>query len=171
MQLVKWIATGLLVLPLAEIAAFIVVASLVGFTTALGLVILISLLGVLVLRHAGGGAVTRLRTAAGRSEIRGVALDGPGAGTALGGILMVIPGFITGVLGLLMIMPATRGLARRQRLCGYFTQHPGSPRPAPSTSRRRNGARCLIRKLPPRRSRRKTERAPNGPVAACSTAV
>jgi len=89
MQLVKWITTGLLVLPLAELAAFIVVASLVGFTTALGLVILISLLGVLVLRHTGGGAVTRLCTAAGRSEIRGVALDGPGAGTALGGILIV----------------------------------------------------------------------------------
>ena len=35
-------------------------------------------LGVLVLRHTGGGAVTRLRTAAGRSEVRGIALDGPG---------------------------------------------------------------------------------------------
>ena len=61
MQLVKWIATGLLVLPVAELAAFILVASQVGFTTALGLMILISLAGVLVLRHAGGGALARRR--------------------------------------------------------------------------------------------------------------
>ena len=127
MQLVKWIATGLLVLPLAELAAFIVIASLVGFTTALGLVILISLLGVLVLRHTGGGAVTRLCTAAGRSEIRGVALDGPGAGTALGGILMVIPGFITGVLGLLMVMPATRVWLAGNDAALFHAATPGAP--------------------------------------------
>src|SRR5258707_14950310 len=121
MQLIKWIATGLLVLTLAELAAFIVVASLAGFTTALGLVILISLLGVLVLRHTGGGAVTRLCTAAGPSEVRGIALDGPGAGAALGGILMVIPGVITGGLGLLMIMPATPGWLSETTL-RYFTR-------------------------------------------------
>jgi UPF0716 family protein affecting phage T7 exclusion len=84
-----------LVLPLAEIAAFILVASQVGFTTALGLVILISLAGMLVLRHVGGGAVTRLRTAAGRRNPRGR----PGRlrhQHCSGRILMVIPGFITG---------------------------------------------------------------------------
>ena len=49
MQLVKWIATGLLVLPVAELAAFILVASQVGFATAVGLLILISLAGMLVI--------------------------------------------------------------------------------------------------------------------------
>ena len=65
MQLVKWIATGVLILPLAEIVAFIVVASQIGFAKALVLVLLISFFGVLVLRHAGAGQVMRLRTAAG----------------------------------------------------------------------------------------------------------
>lgn len=108
MQLVKWIATGVLVLPLAEIAAFVLVSSQIGFLRALALLILISFLGVLVLRHAGSGQVTRLRTAAGRSELRGLALGGAGASTALGGILMVIPGFVTGAIGAMMVVPATR---------------------------------------------------------------
>src|SRR5271156_379212 len=107
MQLVKWIATGVLVLPLAEIVAFIVVASQIGFAKALVLVLLISFFGLLVLRHAGAGQVTRLRTAAG-GDFRSIALGGGSAGTALGGILLVIPGFVTGVLGFLMIVPATR---------------------------------------------------------------
>jgi UPF0716 protein FxsA len=68
---------------------------------------LISFFGVLVLRHAGAGQVTRLRTASG-GELRSIALGGGSAGTALGGILLVIPGFVTGVLGFLMIVPATR---------------------------------------------------------------
>jgi UPF0716 protein FxsA len=143
MQLVKWIATGLLVLPLAEIAAFIVVASLVGFTTALGLVILISLLGVLVLRHTGGG-----------SEIRGIALDGPGAGTALGGILMVIPGFITGVLGLLMVMPATRDWLAGTTL-RHFTQQRRAPPPGTIDLTPEEWRPLPDPELPPRRSRRK----------------
>jgi UPF0716 protein FxsA len=155
MQLVKWIATGLLVLPLAEIAAFILVASQVGFTTALGLVILISLAGMLVLRHAGGGAVTRLRTAAGRTEVREVALDGSGTGTALGGILMVIPGFITGVLGLLMVLPATRdwlaGTALR-----LFTQRPRTPPPGTIDLQPEEWRQLPDPELPPRRNRRKT---------------
>jgi UPF0716 protein FxsA len=107
MQIVKWIATGVLVLPLAEIVAFVVVASQIGFAKALVLVLLISFFGVLVLRHAGAGQVTRLRTAAG-GNFRTIALGGAGAGTALGGILLVIPGFVTGALGFLMIVPATR---------------------------------------------------------------
>jgi UPF0716 protein FxsA len=107
MQLVKWIATGVLILPLAEIVAFIAVASQIGFAKALVLLVLISFFGVLVLRHAGAGQVNRLRTAAG-GDFRTIALGGGAAGTALGGILLVIPGFVTGLLGFLMIVPATR---------------------------------------------------------------
>ncbi len=107
MQLVKWITTGILILPLAEIIAFIAVASQVGFAKALVLLVLISFFGVLVLRHAGAGQMTRLRTAAG-GDFRTIELGGGRAGTALGGILLVIPGFVTGLLGFLMIVPATR---------------------------------------------------------------
>jgi UPF0716 protein FxsA len=127
MQLVKWIATGVLVLPLAEIVAFVVVASQIGFAKALVLVLLISFFGVLVLRHAGAGQVTRLRTAAG-GDFRTIALGGGSAGTALGGILLVIPGFVTGVLGFLMIMPATRDWLVQTAL-RLFLDRPRQPPP------------------------------------------
>jgi UPF0716 protein FxsA len=127
MQLVKWIATGVLVLPLAEIVAFVVVASQIGFAKALVLVFLISFFGVLVLRHAGAGQVTRLRTAAG-GDFRTIALGGGSAGTALGGILLVIPGFVTGVLGFLMIMPATRDWLVQTAL-RLFLDRPRQPPP------------------------------------------
>jgi UPF0716 protein FxsA len=156
MQLFKWIATGLLVLPVAELAAFILVASQVGFVTALGLLILISLGGVLVLRHAGGAAVTRLRTAAGASEIRGIALDGSGTSTALGGILMLIPGFITGVLGLLMLVPATRSWLTEMTV-RHFTQRPRTPPPGTIDLTPDEWRQLPDPELPPRRSRRKPE--------------
>jgi UPF0716 protein FxsA len=127
MQLVKWITTGILILPLAEIVAFIAVASQVGFAKALVLLVLISVFGVLVLRHAGAGQVTRLRTAAG-GDFRTIALGGGAAGTALGGILLVIPGFVTGVLGFLMIVPATREWLVQTAL-RLFLDRPRQPPP------------------------------------------
>jgi UPF0716 protein FxsA len=107
MHPVKGIAFGLLALPVAEIAAFIVVASLVGTATAVVLLVLVSLAGALVLRQVGSGAVTRLRAA--NARIAGVTLDGTGMAAALGGILMIIPGFITGLLGAMMVFPVSRG--------------------------------------------------------------
>jgi len=156
MQLVKWIATGLVVLPLAELVAFILVASQVGFVTALALVILISFLGVLVLRHAGGGYVARLRTAAGRSEIRGIALGGSGAGAALGGILLVIPGFVTGALGLMMILPATRDWLVETTL-RYLTHRPRTPPPGTIDLAPEEWRPLPDSELPPPRRRRKPE--------------
>jgi UPF0716 protein FxsA len=109
MRPVKMVVLGVLLLPLAEVAAFVLVASITGLGAAFMLLILASLAGIFVLRSVGGrGAVTRLRAAAGRVEISEVNLDGRGIATGLGGILLLIPGFITGLLGLAVIFPQTR---------------------------------------------------------------
>ncbi len=108
MRPIKMIVLGLFLLPLAEIAVFALVAGFVGFPSAFLLLILASLAGILVLRQTGGGAVTRLRTAAGNAQFTSVSLDGTGLATALGGILLVIPGFITGLLGFLVMLRPTR---------------------------------------------------------------
>jgi UPF0716 protein FxsA len=104
----KVIGFALLMWPVAEIAAFIIVAEMVGTAAALALMILVSVCGVLVLRRLGGGAVTRLRATAGSTQAIGMSLNGAGAATALGGILLAVPGFITGFLGLAMVVPASR---------------------------------------------------------------
>jgi UPF0716 protein FxsA len=107
MHPVKMVAIALLAWPMAEIAAFIFVASLVGISTALLLLVLVSFAGVLVLRQFGG-AVRRRRAAAGHVKLAGMTLDGTGMATSLGGILLVIPGFITGLLGILVMFPTSR---------------------------------------------------------------
>jgi UPF0716 protein FxsA len=104
----KMIAIGLLAWPVAEIAAFIFVATFVGVPAALLLLFLVSVAGLLILRHFGGSVVTRLRTSAGHAGIAAVNLNGTGMAPGLGGILLVIPGFITGLLGVLTLFPVSR---------------------------------------------------------------
>jgi len=108
MSLVKWAIFGLLMLPFAEIAVFVAVVVKLGFLAALALTLLTSLLGMAVLRNAGSGNVQRMRTAFGERTISRVELDGAGVLTALGGALLVLPGFITDVIGALLLLPQTR---------------------------------------------------------------
>ncbi len=108
MNVAKWLLLALLMLPLAELAAFIAVAAAYGFLTALGLLLAGTLAGVLVLRHAGSNHIARVRVAMNQGLRQGsfTALSADGtAGLALvGGFLLVIPGFITDFLGLLVLL-------------------------------------------------------------------
>jgi UPF0716 protein FxsA len=107
--MVKWIIPAILMLPLAEIAAFVTVASWIGFGWALLLALATTFCGVWVLRRAGRDGLARFRGAmAARADFD------LGAGTfltVLGGLLLVLPGFITDVLGgLVLIGPLRRRL-------------------------------------------------------------
>jgi UPF0716 protein FxsA len=106
MNRLKLIAWGLIALPVAEVIAFALVAHLTGFATAVMLLILVSLSGVLVLRRSAGG-VGRTASSDG-TRIATFSLGGFHPGRGLGGVLLVIPGFVTGILGALVMVPATR---------------------------------------------------------------
>ena len=108
MSLLKWAIFGLLMLPFAEIAVFVVVGLKIGFLAALALMILTSLAGMAVIRRAGKGEVARLRSALGERTVSRVELDGPGLLTVLAGFLLVLPGFLTDIVGVLLLLPATR---------------------------------------------------------------
>ena len=127
MSLLKWAIFGLLMLPFAEIAAFVAVALELGVLAALALMILTSLAGMAVIRHAGRHDVERVRGAFGRRTVTRVELDGRGFLTVLGGFLLLLPGFITDVMGLLLLLPLTqrligaalrRAVARAERASG-----------------------------------------------------
>ena len=127
MSLVKWLLFGLLMLPFVEIAAFIAVALKLGVLAALALMILTSLAGLAVMRHAGRQEVQRVRTAFGQRTVTRVELDGQGFLTVLGGFLLLLPGFVTDVIGLLLLLPPTqhviraalrRAVARAERAAG-----------------------------------------------------
>jgi UPF0716 protein FxsA len=151
MSLVKWSFIGLLVLPAAELATFVLVASLIGWFRAAVLFIVTSVLGVLLLRHSGRRDFERLRSAVAQEGIRGLHLETPGAGTMLGGILLVLPGFITDLLGGILLLGPTR-----RWLAGTLTRR------AEAIQRRRRDEQHIIdldpgewRQLPDqRRSRR-----------------
>jgi UPF0716 protein FxsA len=118
MNVAKWLLLAVLALPLLEVAAFIAVASAYGFFQALGLLILGSLAGVMVLRHAGGNHIARVRMAVSeglnQSSFTALQADSSGGLILLAGILLVIPGFITDGLALLILLvPLWRALGDR----------------------------------------------------------
>jgi UPF0716 protein FxsA len=68
--------------------------------------------GAMVLRHAGGNHIARMRVAMGPGAFTALQADSAGTLTLLAGILLFIPGFITDVLGLLLLLaPLRRALA------------------------------------------------------------
>ncbi len=103
MNVAKWVLTALLMLPFLELAAFITVAFAVGFGWALALILASSLAGALILRHAGGNHIARMRVAMGQGSLTALQVDGAGGLILLGGILLLIPGFITDVVGLIVL--------------------------------------------------------------------
>ena len=111
MSLVKWGFIGLLVLPAAELATFLLVAALIGWLAAAMLFVATSVVGVMLLRHSGRDNLDRLRAAFAQEGFRAVHLETPGVAAMLGGILLVFPGFITDILGAaLFLQPARRWL-------------------------------------------------------------
>jgi UPF0716 protein FxsA len=114
--MVKWIVIAILLLPLAEIAAFILVAALVGFAWALLLTLASTLAGALVLRQAGRGQIARLHAAVAETGAAGIAGSAGGLLIVLAGLLLFLPGFLTDLIGAaLLIAPVRRWCGRTLR--------------------------------------------------------
>lgn len=98
----------LLLLPIAEIAGFILVGRWLGLLPTLLLIVLLTMAGAALLRIQGLGALRRLGqndgAEAGRQIVHGALI-------VVAGILLIIPGFITGAIGILLFIPAVRDLA------------------------------------------------------------
>jgi UPF0716 protein FxsA len=115
--MVKWIIVAILLLPVAEIAAFILVAAIMGLTWALGLMLVTTLAGFLVLHRAGRGRLARFRVAVTDSDVTGIEANTGGFLTVLAGLLLFLPGFLTDLIGaVLLIAPVRRWCAATFRL-------------------------------------------------------
>ena len=104
MNVAKWLLLAMLGLPLAEVVVFIAVAAAWGFFQALGLVLLGSLAGLMILRRAGGNHIARMRVAMSEGSFTSLQADGQGGLILLAGFLLVIPGLITDILALLVLL-------------------------------------------------------------------
>jgi UPF0716 protein FxsA len=107
-----------IVVPIIELYLFIQVSNAIGFLNALGLVVLISLIGLWLVKRAGTRMWARFneQVVAQREPSKDVA-DGV---CLLGaGLLLVLPGFLTDALGLLLLLPPIRALAARALVRRY----------------------------------------------------
>lgn len=115
MTVAKYLLLAVLFLPAAEIAAFIAVAASIGFLWALALIAAGSFAGALILRHAGGNHIARMRVAMADGSFTALRADSIGTSTLLAGFLLLIPGFITDVIGLLVLARGLGGGAAVRR--------------------------------------------------------
>ena len=97
----------ILLLPLAEIACFILVGRRIGLFPTLSLVVFSAVAGIVLMRVQGFGVLMRLRQAGqdGRAPGKEV-LDA--AMIVVAGILLLIPGFLTDIVGLALFLPPVR---------------------------------------------------------------
>ena len=97
----------ILLLPLAEIACFILVGRKIGLFPTLSLVVFSAIAGILLMRVQGFGVLMRLRQASqdGRAPGKEM-LDA--AMIVVAGILLLIPGFLTDIVGLALFLPPVR---------------------------------------------------------------
>jgi UPF0716 protein FxsA len=107
-----WVVVGLLVTPVAEIAAFVVLAGWIGGGYTALLLLAFSLAGGWLLRREGTKAWRAFReaVAANRAPTQEMV---NGVAVLTGGLLMLLPGFLTGLVGLVVLLPPGRGLLGR----------------------------------------------------------
>jgi UPF0716 protein FxsA len=97
-------------MPLAEIAGFVVVGKAIGLWATLALVILSAMLGATLLRIQGTGILRRISEESRNGGVPGRDLV-HGAMVVVGAFLLLLPGFISDIFGLLLFIPGVRDLA------------------------------------------------------------
>ncbi len=96
-----------LLLPMAEIATFIVVGREIGVGATLGLILLSAVVGALLLRAQGLGVLRKLQSASRTGENPGRQIV-HGAMIVIAAFLLILPGFLTDIFGILLFIPAVR---------------------------------------------------------------
>lgn len=109
MRLAPLIPLALLLVPIAEIATFIVVGREIGVLATIGLLIGAGLVGTLMLRLQGFRLITAARAdmAAGRMPAETIV---HGAFLALAGLFLLLPGFLSDIVAFLLLLPPVRAL-------------------------------------------------------------
>lgn len=111
MPLIALIAV-FIVVPIAELYVIFQVGDAIGVLPTIGLLVLDSLLGSMLLKSQGRAVWRRFNEAleAGRMPHREVV---DGVLVIFGGAFLITPGFITDILGALLLLPPTRAIFRR----------------------------------------------------------
>lgn len=114
--------------PLAEIAGFVLVGQAIGLWPTLLGVVVMALLGAALIRWQGFAVLGKMRSALDENRLPGRELaDAMLIGLA--GLLLLLPGFVSDVFGLLLLIPAVRTLIYRGAAARMgVAMGPSSPR-------------------------------------------
>jgi UPF0716 protein FxsA len=123
-----------IVVPIAELYLIIQIGSLIGVVPTLALLLADALLGSLLLRQQGRGAWRRFNEALAQRRFPGREVA-DGLLIAIGGTLLLTPGFLTDIVGLVLLIPPTRAIVRRllRGVVGRRFVVVGAPGPADSS--------------------------------------
>jgi UPF0716 protein FxsA len=139
-----------IVVPIVEIYVIIQIGSLIGVLPTIALLIADALLGSLLLRHQGRGAWRRFNEALAQRRFPGREVA-DGLLIAIGGTLLLTPGFVTDIAGLVLLIPPTRALVRRL-MRGYASRRfviVGAPASAETAHRRNYDYEATAEEVPP----------------------
>ena len=102
---------ALMAMVLVEIYVMIKIGSAIGAFNTIAILILVSIFGLWLTKHAGFAVLNRMRAQveAGKMPTAEI-IDGVLVLAA--GLLLVFPGFVSDAFGLLLLFPPTRGVAR-----------------------------------------------------------
>jgi UPF0716 protein FxsA len=101
-----------IVVPIAELYVIIQIGGLIGLWPTLALLLADAILGSMLLRHQGRGAWARFNKAIAERRFPGKEVA-DGLLIAIGGTLLLTPGFLTDIVGAIFLIPPTRALVRR----------------------------------------------------------
>ena len=105
--LVRFILIILIAIPIAEIWLLLRVGSLLGVIPTIGLVILTAMLGVALLRQQSWVALSKAQEKMRSGQVPAKEIV-DGLFLAVGGALLLTPGFITDTLGFVCLLPFAR---------------------------------------------------------------
>ncbi len=121
----------LLVVPILEIAVFILVGGQIGVGWTILLILLTAILGTILLRQQGFGVLEQIRGDVNAGRVPAAAMA-HGVLIIVAGVLLLTPGFVTDALGFLLFVPGFRDWVWRvvapfffARLSGRWSQWPG----------------------------------------------
>lgn len=118
-----------IIVPIIEITLLINVGEAIGVWSTIGLVLLSAFVGVNMLRYQGLATLARAQQRANQGEIPGKEMI-EGIVLAVGGALLVTPGFVTDVIGFCCLIPYTRHVLAK-KLIGRFTMIATHHQPPP----------------------------------------
>ena len=115
-----FLLTALILVPLVEIALFIVVGDRIGLWPTLGVIVATAIAGAVLLRHQGVQTLhaAQAAMAQGQAPVRHLA---EGLLLFFAGALLLTPGFLTDAIGFALLVPPVRALAAA-RLMGTLAR-------------------------------------------------